>query len=221
MLTADHALRAAAACAVLVAGCANNAANCSAPSSGKFSVTLQYAQTVTVALQCDTSLGEAGIGEGGDGASEAGVGDAGVRDASLGDASAGDGGASDGSAADAGVSAGSVDDAGACGARPHPFDGATLEVSVSGSSATITSSLGSFSCAATAPRAAPSSQPDGSTLPGTGCYLLLECDAPTLGDAGPAQLQVQLLTQASTDALVLVRSIGPDCCSDEYNGTWH
>jgi hypothetical protein len=96
-------------------------------------------------------------------------------------------------------------DASACGSRPHPLDGASWTVTVIGGSATST-------------------QPDGSTQAGSGCYLLLECGAHPLGDAGTAQVQVQLLAQpspASTDVLALVHDVASDCCTDEYTGTWH
>jgi hypothetical protein len=115
-------------------------------------------------------------------------------------------------------------DASACGSRPHPLDGASWTVTVNGGSATITATSGTWDCAVTPPRSAPSTQPDGSTQAGSGCYLLLECGAHPLGDAGTAQVQVQLLAQpspASTDVLALVHDVASDCCTDEYTGTWH
>jgi hypothetical protein len=115
-------------------------------------------------------------------------------------------------------------DASACASQPHPFDGATWTVTVSGSGATITTAStagGTWSCVATAPRSGPASQPDGSTSVGTGCYLLLECAPQSVGDAGPAQVQVQLLAQASTDVVVIVHSQGSSCCTDQYTGSWH
>jgi hypothetical protein len=160
---------AALAALLAIAGCSNNPASCSAPSSGTFHLALSYAQTIPVDLFCD---------------------------------------------------AGDID-ASACSSRPHPFQGASWSVTVSGSTATITSTDGTWSCAATSPRSSPSAQPDGSTLPGTGCYLLLECGQHPVGDAGTAQVQVQLLAQSSTDVLAIVHDVASDCCTDEYTGSWH
>ena len=114
-------------------------------------------------------------------------------------------------------------DASTCGSHPHPLDGAAWTVTVDGGSATITGASGTWDCAVTPPRSSPSTQPDGSTQAGTGCYLLLECGAHALGDAGTGQVQVQLLPQpspASTDVLVLVHDVASDCCTDEYTGVW-
>jgi hypothetical protein len=163
------ALTATFASLLVVAACSNNAASCSAPSTGTFHVSLAYSQTLAVDLFCD---------------------------------------------------AGGID-ASACSARPHPLDGASWTIAVDGSTAKITGTAAGFSCAATAPQTSPSTAADGSTAPGSGCYLLVECGQQAVGDAGAGEVQVQLLAQASTDALVLVHDGTSDCCTDEYTGTWH
>jgi hypothetical protein len=112
-------------------------------------------------------------------------------------------------------------DASSCGAQPHPFDGAAWTIVVDGGSATVTTPTGNWSCAATAPRSAPDDEPDGSGQAGTGCYLLLACGQQAAGDAGAAQVQLQILAQGSSDVLALVHSVGSDCCTDEYTGSWH
>jgi hypothetical protein len=112
-------------------------------------------------------------------------------------------------------------DASACGAQPHPFDGTTWTVVVDGSTARVTTARGTWSCVATAPSSSPGSQPDGSTTVGTNCYLLVECGTQTVGDAGPAQIQLQILTKASTDAVVIAHDVGASCCTDEYTGSWN
>ncbi len=112
-------------------------------------------------------------------------------------------------------------DASACGARAHVLDGASWTVTVNGGSASVASSSGTWSCTATPPRSAPGEQPDGSSQAGTGCYLLLECALQAAGDAGAAQVQVQILTQSQTDVLALVHDESSDCCTDEYTGAWH
>ncbi len=155
--------------ALTVAGCSNNPSSCSAPSSGKFTVQLSYAQTVAVDLFCD----------------------------------------------------GGTVDASSCSAQPHPFDGASWTIAVSSSSATVTSAQGSWSCTAVGPGTAPSQQPDGSTQVGAGCYLLLECGEHAAGDAGTAEVQVQVLAQGATDVVALVHQVGGDCCTDQYTGSWH
>jgi hypothetical protein len=169
-----HAALAAVAAALIAliasAGCSNNPASCSAPSSGTFHVTLSYSQTIPVDLFCD---------------------------------------------------AGGID-ASACSSHPHVLDGASWTVTVNGGTASIASTGAALSCTATAPRAAPEDQPDGASQAGTGCYLLLECGPQALGDAGAALVQVQLLTQSSSDdVLALVHDESSDCCTDEYTGAWH
>jgi hypothetical protein len=111
-------------------------------------------------------------------------------------------------------------DASTCGAQPHPLDGASWTVVVDGGTGTITSSAGTWTCTATAPGTAPNDEPDGSAQVGTECYLLLQCGQQAVGDAGAAQVQVQILTQGSPDVLTLVHEVGSDCCTDEYTGTW-
>ncbi len=112
-------------------------------------------------------------------------------------------------------------DASSCSTQPHPFDGASWTIAVSSSSATITSAQGSWSCTAIGPGTAPAQQPDGSTRVGTGCYLLLECGQHAAGDAGTAEVQVQVLTQGATDVVALVHQVAGDCCTDQYTGSWH
>ena len=115
-------------------------------------------------------------------------------------------------------------DAGGCGAGPHSLDGASLRIAVSGSTGTVTTGTATWHCTALMPRSAPVTAPDGSTEPGTGCDLALECGQQTVGDASTASLQIQILgpaTPTTTDALVLVHEVGPTCCTDEYTGTWH
>jgi hypothetical protein len=94
-------------------------------------------------------------------------------------------------------------------------------VTVNGGTAAITGAGATWNCTATTPRAAPEDQPDGDSQAGTGCYLLLECGQQAVGDAGPAQVQVQILAQSSTDVLALVHDESSDCCTDEYTGAWH
>ena len=115
---------------------------------------------------------------------------------------------------------GGTADASSCAAQPHPFDGASWNIVVSSGSATVTSSQGSWSCTAISPGTAPSQQPDGSTGVGTECYLLLECGQHAAGDAGTAEVEVQILTQGATDVVALVHEVGGDCCTDEYTGSW-
>ena len=112
-------------------------------------------------------------------------------------------------------------DASTCGARAHAFDGTTWSIAVSGSMATVKTGTSTFACTAIGPRSSPQSLPDGASVPGTGCYLAIECGAQTVGDAGPAQVQIQLLPQGSTDVVAIVHDTGSDCCTDEYTGAWH
>jgi hypothetical protein len=155
--------------------CSTNQAQCSSPSSGKFTVALTYAQTIPVDIYCE-----------------------------------------------AGVGAGSTD-AASCATQPHPFDGVTWSVTVSGSSATVSSQGGgtSWSCQATSPQSSPSTGPDGGSVAGTGCYLLVTCGEQSTPDAGPADVQIQIFPTSSTDAVALVHDTSSDCCTDEYTGTWH
>lgn len=112
-------------------------------------------------------------------------------------------------------------DASTCAAQPHPFDGASWKVAVSGSGATVTLPQGSWSCTAVAPSTSPSQEPDGSSQVGTGCYLLLECGQHAAGDAGMAEVQVQILTKGGSDVVALVHDVAGNCCTDEYTGSWN
>jgi hypothetical protein len=132
-----------------------------------------------------------------------------VCDASTGEASAGDGGT--------------------CGSETHPFDGATWTVAIAGNGATVTSKGATWSCESVGPQSGPGSTADGSTLPGSGCYLLVTCDVPSFasgeGDAGKGggggSVQIQILPKSSSnDVLALVHETSGACCSDEYLGTW-
>lgn len=111
-------------------------------------------------------------------------------------------------------------DASSCGARPHPFEGASWSLAVNGGTGTVKGSGASWTCSALSPRSSPTTTPDGSPVPGTGCYLALECGPQAVGDAGTALVQIQLLTPASTDVVVLVHDIAGECCTDEYTGSW-
>jgi len=116
---------------------------------------------------------------------------------------------------------GATGDAESCGNGPLPFDGATWNVTIDGSSATVTSSDGGaspWSCAAVAPESAPNDGPDGA--PGTGCYLLVTCGRESAGDGGPVDVQLQLFAQSSSDVIAIVHDDSGDCCTDEYTGTW-
>ena len=118
--------------------------------------------------------------------------------------------------------AGAMGDAAACGSQPHVLDGATLSVTVNGSTATVTASPGggSWSCRATSPQSPPTDEADGGTAPATGCYLLVTCDQEPTADAGSIDVQIQMSAQATGDVMVLVHELGGDCCVDEYTGTW-
>jgi len=171
-----HVLAAAAALMALgpLGACSNGKPACSAPSSGSFTVTLGYSQTVPAAIYCDGATG----------------------------------------------------DAESCVDAPHPFDGATWNVDVDGSSATVTSGDGaaSWSCGVISPESSPSSGPDGGALPGSGCYLLVTCSQASAAASGPVDVEIQVLPQASdgaSDLLALVHDASGYCCSDEYTGTWH
>ena len=111
-------------------------------------------------------------------------------------------------------------DASTCVARPHPFDGATWKVVVSGSTATVTSAGATWSCQSLAPRSAPGTTNDGGPLPGTGCYLELRCGTQATGDAGAQEIELQILAKSATDVLVVAHDPGADCCTDEYTGAW-
>lgn len=117
-----------------------------------------------------------------------------------------------------------VGDATPCGNPPHAFDGATWNLTVDGSSATVLSSDGGdspWSCQAIAPESSPADGPDGSTPPGTGCYLLVICGPESAGAAGPVDVQIQVFAQAPGDVIALVHDLSGACCTDEYTGTWH
>jgi len=106
------------------------------------------------------------------------------------------------------------------------LDGATLTLTVNGSSATVTAGTGqsSWSCQATSPQSSPGEAADGGATPATGCYLLVTCSGEPEGDAGTIDLQIQIspppTPPATTDVMVLVHELGGDCCTDEYTGTW-
>jgi hypothetical protein len=117
---------------------------------------------------------------------------------------------------------GAAGDAGSCENQAHPFDDATLVITVEGAEATVASSDGgapSWPCHAMAPDSAPSDGPDGGT-PGTACYLLVSCAQVFAGTAGVVDLQIQLFTQASSDVLVIAHQTDGFCCTDEYTGAW-
>ncbi len=98
----------------------------------------------------------------------------------------------------------------ACSSEPPPFDTATWNVAVDGATATLTAGDGgglAWSCQVTPP-----SSP--------GCYLLLACGPEPLGDAGPGDLQVELLASGPNDVIVLVHQVTGECCAFSYTGTW-
>jgi hypothetical protein len=111
-----------------------------------------------------------------------------------------------------------------CGSPPHAFDGATWNIAVDGASATVLSNDGGaspWSCEAIPPESSPAEGPDGSTPPGTGCYLLVSCNPESAGDAGPVEVQIQVFASAPDDVIALVHDLSGQCCTDEYTGTWH
>jgi len=165
-------------------------------------VTLAYSRTIPVAVYC-------GSGTNADASADASS-DA-IPEATT-DASA-----------DAAVEASTISmDAGSCANRPHPFDGTSWTVAVTGSGATVTpKGSPAWTCTATGPQASPGSGPDGSPVPATGCYLLVSCGRQTAGDAGASDVQIQILAQSTTDVLVLAHDDTGSCCSDEYTGSWH
>ena len=174
-----------------IGACSNSDAPCSSPSAGTFAVTLSYSRTIPVAIYCG-----------------------------------GGGGADAGASAEAGVDAGAdasavAMDAGSCAGRPHPFDGASWTVAVTGSGATVMpQGSAAWTCTASAPKSSPGDGPDGASIPATGCYLLVSCGRQTGGDAGAADLQVQIFAQSATDVVVLAHDDSSSCCTDEYTGTW-
>jgi len=168
-------------------------------------VTLAYASTLAVATYC---------GAGTDAGSSADATSDAAADAATG---AGADAAAD-AAADASAA---VVDAGSCASRPHPLDGATWTIAVTGSGATVTpKGAAAWTCTAIGPQASPGSGPDGSPAPATGCYLLLSCGRQATGDGEAADVQVQILSQSTTDILVLAHDDTGSCCSDEYTGSW-
>ena len=169
-------------------------------------MTLAYARTLPVAVYCGTGT-------------DAGASVDATSDATT-DAAAG---AATDAAADAAADASTVvEDAGSCANRPHPFDGATWTIVVTGSGATVTpKGSAAWTCSAIGPQASPGTGPDGSAAPATGCYLLVSCGRQTAGDAGASDVQVQVLAQSTTDILVLAHDDSGSCCSDEYTGSWH
>jgi hypothetical protein len=174
-----------------VGACSNPNPPCSSPSTGTFTVTLAYSRTIPVAIYCD----------------------AGAIDASPVEAAAKDSGVSD-----SGTEAGVADAGASCSARPHPFDGTTWTIAVTGSATTVTpKGSAAWTCTSISPTSPPGSGPDGSAVPATGCYLLVSCGR----QAGAADVEVQIFAQSSTDVLVLVHDDTDGCCNDEYTGTWH
>jgi hypothetical protein len=181
--------------AVLAAtvACESSNAPCSAPSGGTFTVTLAYARTASVAIYCSSDAGSEAAPDSGDSGADSSA------DSGTGDA-----------------------DAGTCSSHPHPLDGTTWTIAVNGSAATVTpQGAASWSCAAFGPQSSPSSGPDGSALPGTGCYLLVSCGTRSIGGGGSADVQLEILAQSATDTLVLVHDDSGGCCTDEYSGSWH
>jgi hypothetical protein len=157
--------------AVVSAACSSNQSKCAAPSSGTFSVSLTYAETLPVAVDCAAATSAAG----------------------------------------------------AC-STPAPTWTATVSVGTHGTF--VQASDGgvdpSWTCTAVAPE---SSSVDGedSGVPGTACYLLINCNQ-TL-DAGIGSVQLEILAQASGDAssdvLAILQDSSSSCCVNEYTGTWN
>lgn len=121
--------------------------------------------------------------------------------------------------------AGDATDTNICSTQAPPFGGATWNLAVDGSTATVTAEGGaSWSCGVIAPESSPSGGPDGSTLPATGCYLLVSCGEQSVGDAGTASVQIQLLppgsSDASPDVIAIVSESTGGCCTYEYTGSY-
>jgi hypothetical protein len=98
----------------------------------------------------------------------------------------------------------------ACSSEPLPFESATWTVAVDGSGATVTSggdAGASWACQVT--------PPSSST-----CYLLVTCGPEPLADAGPGDVELELLASGSNDVVVLVHEVSGECCAYSYTGTW-
>jgi hypothetical protein len=153
--------------AIVSAACSSNQTKCAAPSSGTFSVSLTYAETLPVAVDCPAASSAAS----------------------------------------------------AC-STPAPTWKATVSLGTRGTF--VQASDGgvdpSWTCTAVAPE---SSSIDGQDrgVPGTACYLLINCNQ-TL-DAGIGSVQLEIFAQASSDVLAIVQDSASSCCVNEYTGTWN
>ena len=121
--------------------------------------------------------------------------------------------------------AGDATETNVCSTQAPPFGGAKWSLAVDGSTATVTPEGGaSWSCEVVAPESSPSAGPDGSTLPATGCYLLVSCGEQSIDDAGTASVQIQLLapgsSDASADVIAIVSESTGGCCTYEYTGSY-